>query len=413
MVVKVCDMIAGAGKTSSAITQMNEDTDSRYIFITPFLEEAERIKASCPAREFAAPENARHNKLEDLHELLANKRNIVSTHALFKSYNAVTKSLIQAGGYKLIMDEVSEVVTQIEISKADIDMLRSGHFISVDSTNGRVSWEAEGYKGRFQYVMDAVKTGNVELYRHRTLLWTYPVEIFSAFQDVVILTYLFDAQKQKYYFDLHGVETTKIGVTRENGVYRFCDYPCELADLSELSNKIHILEDKKLNAVGDKPSALSTSWYKSKKASRSCDLVKLKNNITNVFINRFHSRSEENLWTTFNAYQKCLQEKGYIKGFLACNARSTNKYCSRDHLAYCVNCYLNPVEKNYFLAHGIDVDEDQYALSEMIQWVWRSAIRNGREIWLYVPSRRMRELFQGWLKSLQNREMKGVVESVS
>lgn len=35
MNVKVCDMIMGAGKTESAITQMNEDEESKYIFVTP------------------------------------------------------------------------------------------------------------------------------------------------------------------------------------------------------------------------------------------------------------------------------------------------------------------------------------------------------------------------------------------
>ena len=43
------------------------------------------------------------------------------------------------------------------------------------------------------------------------------------------------------------------------------------------------------------------------------------------------------------------------------------------------------------------MDWDQYALAIMIQWVWRSRIRNGQEIWLYVPSRRMRELFLKWM----------------
>jgi len=37
-------------------------------------------------------------------------------------------------------------------------------------------------------------------------------------------------------------------------------------------------------------------------------------------------------------------------------------------------------------------------LSEMVQWVWRSAIREGNEIVLYVPSERMRNLFTNWLE---------------
>ena len=52
MNVKVCDMIMGAGKTESAITQMNEAEESKYIFVTPYLDEVKRIKDSCEKRKF-------------------------------------------------------------------------------------------------------------------------------------------------------------------------------------------------------------------------------------------------------------------------------------------------------------------------------------------------------------------------
>ena len=42
MTVKVCDMIMGAGKTESAISLMNSDQNSHFIFITPYLDEVER-----------------------------------------------------------------------------------------------------------------------------------------------------------------------------------------------------------------------------------------------------------------------------------------------------------------------------------------------------------------------------------
>ena len=60
-----------------------------------------------------------------------------------------------------------------------------------------------------------------------------------------------------------------------------------------------------------------------------------------------------------------------------------------------------PWMKNYLLKLGAkNVNQDMYALSILIQWVFRSAIRNGEEIWVYVPSRRMRTLFQTWLDNL-------------
>jgi hypothetical protein len=41
--------------------------------------------------------------------------------------------------------------------------------------------------------------------------------------------------------------------------------------------------------------------------------------------------------------------------------------------------------------------KDAYALTELIQWVWRSRIRKGEPITLYLPSPRMRRLFEEWL----------------
>ena len=58
---------------------------------------------------------------------------------------------------------------------------------------------------------------------------------------------------------------------------------------------------------------------------------------------------------------------------------------------------MNPTIKNFFVCHGVDVDEENYALSELIQWIWRSRIRLGYDIDLYLPSERMRNLLILWL----------------
>ena len=46
---------------------------------------------------------------------------------------------------------------------------------------------------------------------------------------------------------------------------------------------------------------------------------------------------------------------------------------------------------------GVSVDEDTWALSELIQWIFRSAIRENNEINVYIPSERMRNLLIEWL----------------
>lgn len=58
---------------------------------------------------------------------------------------------------------------------------------------------------------------------------------------------------------------------------------------------------------------------------------------------------------------------------------------------------MNPIEKKFFEQYGIKVDQDAWALSEMIQWIWRSRIRTDQPISVYIPSKRMRDLLQQYL----------------
>lgn len=399
MIVKVCDTIMGAGKTESAITLMNQDKESRYVFITPYLDEVERIKRSCVGRSFKDPQSKGRGKLDDLHRLLSMRDNIASTHALFESYNSETISLISSGRYKLILDEVFQAVQTIPISTKDLQMLKR-EMIEVDSTY-RVHWINEDYEGRFEDLRDMCMTGNVILYNDCLLLWKFPIEVFRSFDEIIILTYMFDAQVQKYYFDINNIEVQRIGTAYENGAYHFCDTPHIPDYVKDLPKKIHIVDDEKLNSIGDAWSSFSVSWYNKAKEAKGQPLIRqLRNNLNNLFRNKFNSTSDQNLWTTFKDFQSLLKGKGYTKGFLSCNVRATNAYRRRDCLAYCVNIYYNPLLKNYFQEQGVEVREDMYALSEMIQWVWRSAIRDGKDIWIYIPSRRMRELFQNWLDSI-------------
>ena len=84
--------------------------------------------------------------------------------------------------------------------------------------------------------------------------------------------------------------------------------------------------------------------------------------------------------------------------------RASNEYRERTAVAYLVNKYFNPVIKNFFISKGIQVDEDGYALSEMLQFLWRSGIRDGKRITVYIPSKRMRNLLKKWIEEQKYKE---------
>ena len=85
---------------------------------------------------------------------------------------------------------------------------------------------------------------------------------------------------------------------------------------------------------------------------------------------------------------------------MSIKTRATNDYRDRFAVAYLVNDHLTQHIKKNFSFHKDPVYEKKYSLSELILWVWRSAIRDGKEIYLYVPSRRMRTLFVNWLDKM-------------
>lgn len=90
--------------------------------------------------------------------------------------------------------------------------------------------------------------------------------------------------------------------------------------------------------------------------------------------------------------------KYFVSSYVPLNAVSTNDHDKRKHLAYLVNVFEHPSIVMWFREQGIMLNEDAYALSQMLQWIWRSAIRRGESISIYVPSIRMRQLLIDFLE---------------
>ena len=411
MNIKICDSIMGSGKTSAAIRHMNSDVENRYIFVTPLLTECKRIVRDCAVRHFVEPEHKGNGKLENIHLLLEQKENIVCTHALFRHFTPEILDLIREGKYILILDEVIPAIELVDIKESDLYLLLSNGSITVDDDD-IVHWRDFDYEGnRFSDIEYMAKIGTLTLYRDKYLLWLFPMDVFTAFKDVIVMTYLLNAQFQKYLFDMSNI-TLEYMYTKKNddGSYDFSAEPFEFDYISGLIDKITIYDDgrtdvgKGLNAVGESYHVLSSSWFKKKnKEKGKPQLRKLKNNIANIFKNIFHTKADYNMWSTFEDYRTKLAGKGYTKGFVAWNARATNDYKHKTSLCYCVNIFHNPIIKHYFRDHGVEVNEDEYALSSMLQWIWRSAIRENKEISIYIPSSRMRNLLVDWLHDISGR----------
>lgn len=404
MKVKVCDAICGAGKTSSAIAMMNSNSSKRYVFVTPYLSEVDRIQKACSGLHFQAPDDSSaKTKMADLKSLINSGSNIVTTHALFLKCADSTKQMLAEARYTLVLDEVVSTMEEAKISKGDVAILDRAGLILDDESGKRFDWKSYKEKsGAFSKAMALSVSHRLLCFEDNWFFWSVPPSLFTCFEDVYLMTYLFEYQPIRYFFDANKIEYELIGTRRTETGFEFCPR-VESDRARDLRGMIHILDNKKLNKIGDGRTDLSHAWFQrssSGKDAQASNLERLRKNIGNIFKNVWKAESQSTMWGVYKEYQGRLKGWGYAKSFVSYNIRASNDYSGRTFLAYCVNVFFNPFEKRYYKNLGVKVDDDMYAVSTMVQWIFRSAIRNNKEIWIYIPSARMRWLLAKWLDNL-------------
>ncbi|MCF7622521.1 MULTISPECIES: DEAD/DEAH box helicase family protein [Bacillaceae] len=407
--VTVIDSIMGSGKTSWAKEYMNRHQKSkRFLYVSPYLDEIHNnILVDCPFMVEPDAKLGKGTKLKHFKELLANGESIVTTHALFSMFDDEVMELLKDAGYILILDEVANVIEKVEkVTKQDIEILLNANMIEV--IDRKVNWLDESYNGvfdgRYANIKYHAQQGNIYLHRDIMMFWTFPASVFDLFNETYILTYLFDGQIQRYYYDLFNIDYTYKSVNQVGAGYCLVEHNPYAEGRSNIKNLINIYEGKlNTNYVTDgkvKGNELSSTWIK----FASNEVVdRLQKNLYTFF--RKCGKSNDNLWTTKKSMKYRLQGKGYTKGFIPWTTRATNEYQDTHNLAFVYNLYMKPFEKQFFEDAGVKVNEDLLALSDLLQWMWRSAIRkpDAESINIYIPSLRMRTLLKQWLN---NKEVK-------
>lgn len=393
MKVTVIDSPCGTGKTEYAIHYMNLNAHrTNFIYVTPFLDEVTRVRNSVCFNVYEPKEGS---KSKDFLVLLEKGKSIVTTHALFKAVGDEIVGLLEAQEYELILDEVLEVIVNLGIRLGDKKALVDKDKAFVFADDGTVSLSKFGeemYESgtTHKVFFDLIKTGRVIRDEAGFLLWEFPINILNLFKKVTIMTYMFDNQTMCNYLLANKAELD----------YYYLENYELISGKSSYSGKtyrdlVEIYEGK-LNYIGDKDYSLSSSWFDKKENGKAKKI--LMTTAFNYLYNIVNARIEDTIWTIpDDVYGKGLFIKSYKGAFLVMNSRATNNYADRTVCAYMVNRFENPVLYNYFTRRGLSVSNELFALSELIQWLFRSAIRRGKPIKLYIPSKRMRTLLTAWL----------------
>lgn len=394
--IKVIDACMGRGKTSAAAAYMSSFRGRKnFLFITPYLKEVDRI---CDLCDFEQPNSDCHTKLTDLKTMLSRKKDIASSHSLFYLIDEEALELIRKNHYCLIVDESIDAVTRENISSKDFDLILD-KLATIDE-NGKLKWTDKDYFGKFNEYKDLANSGTL-IVKDTSIMRVMNPCILEAFDEVIMMTYLFGGQYQKAYLDYFGFKYKLCGIHTEYidkvPQYTFTDEPDSPPPV-DYRSLITIIDDKRLNAIGEKNTALSKRWFLNKYKNHK-DIVTLRHNINTVLRRKVKCRSKDVIWTSFKDYLDWLVGDGgrFKTSFVSLTSRATNEYRNKNVVIYAANRFCDPNILKFFREKGCDLNEDEFALGEMLQFIWRSAIRDNKPITVYIPSKRMRELLIKWI----------------
>ena len=429
--ITVVDSIMGKGKTTWAADFMAENTEKRFVYCAPYLNMFEEMNDRLSERErrgLYLPSNRGSGKLDDFNEHLRKGDSIGVTHCTFSHANDETVKYLTENHYNLILDEELTVLMKYNDATGDVMKARDPGFlmekelISVDDF-GRVSWIGDSCADtKYSMIERIAKGGNLFLLNKKDFYWQFPPGLFDLFDEIYILTYLFEGSLMCPYFQYYGISYTKKSIALDEGGNRYLsDYTESIDDRLSFRRMIDILKNEKMNSYDGWE--LSKTWYIKNKDRR----VEIRKHIEYYVRKIVKAKSKQVMWTTYEEYIPELRGDGYTRArnltkeerglpkaeveklksatscFVPCNAKGTNAFGDRDVLIYAMNYNMDPSVLQFFIkmnrADGPDINvfNDLISLNAMIQWIWRSAIRNGRPIKIYIPSTRMRTLFQHWL----------------
>lgn len=405
--IEVLDAVMGSGKTEGIIEWMLRNPNNKYLYISPMLSEVEeRIPKACEALEFTFPTTEEYtSKSRHLLHLLKEGCNISFTHSLFSELSQRHLDEIKSQRYVMVIDEEVSLIEPYKgkYKKGDIVSLEAANHIRVDEENlGKVEWLWDEMADGTQY-SDLKRLCSIDMLycskRSRDMMVTQlPMALVESAERTIILSYLFKGSVMESFLKLKGLEVVDF-----TEVKLMKDTETVLKQAKDLINFCHLPSTNAVRNYG-----MTNTWYTT--TATKDQLKKVGAAIRNVY----RKVGKEDLLITLpkDSTLKELKSKKNVRLvipkevnvddiFLYCGARATNNYANKTTCLHAYNRFVNTVVKAYLQDYGADLDaipdDNQFALSEMVQWIWRTRIRDDKPIDVYILPQRMEKLLKGWL----------------
>ncbi len=402
----VIDSVMGTGKTQYIIQYVNDaPEDMKFIYITPYLDEVERFKTNVSNREVFEPSasNRYGTKLEGLKVLIRGGFDIGSTHALLQTADSEVVELLRDNNYHLIIDEALDVIETIDnMTAQDIKILKSLSGLIETDDKGNVTWlnDELGKESVYQAIYLLANAGTLYVVNDIAFVKIFSDAILRSFESVTVCSYLFKYSQMRMYYDMLEIDydTNAVHFDEAKQRYELIEYDPHKEDRGTLYELMQVYEGKYNDNLSDikLSSSKLRSYPEFPQGREKLDAI------TSAVRQFFRTHKDDSkgacYWTTLECMYEHIRPHNFIKDNhkISLNARATNEYSDGYCMAYIYDRYPNPVIKQFFTSNGVEYDSDGWAVADVLQWIYRGRIRNGQDIQLFMPAKRMRRLIKQW-----------------
>jgi len=427
-VVRAIDAVMGTGKSTWAINEINNTEDKRMIVVLPYKSEIERYVSELDSESLTVvglfEDQEGETKTARFIEALKYADCIVITHKLFEDHiSREVLQLIKDGQWSLTIDETITVFEhQGHVDSIDIKGFTDDGIVTIREINEGVS-KLELVPSKFDKYMEwdrtPVKRKIIKRLRTRDFLiikskkgkergfysFSMSPVWFEAFNDVTLMTYLFKGSDMSYWLNIQGFTVEHLELIRDGDGHRLVNHSGQYSgqQFKDLITLDH--PQGRGKHYGNGKNDLSSTSMRNLRVD-GIPMVQMKNQLRG-FISRHEIQPEDFMFTVKKENNNKFIDRGRklhasyvgLQNWEATTARGTNKWENKTAIYYCTNIFQFPAVASIIEEHGYDYEMTHYSLSTMVQFIWRSAIRKGEKIILFIQSKRMRLLFEEWLNS--------------
>ena len=400
-IITIKDQPCGSGKTTSMIEGFR--SDRKYLVIVPLLTEVDRVvewSKSTPFQQPHANDNNAPTKTESLESMVLQGENIVATHSLFERLVPLARQGLLSD-YDIIIDEVPEVVRSVSSkSKVSIEefYLNTG-YMTADTGTGQVRPTVKWWSMRDDVddtlsttILNYANTGCLYLLEGHLFIWAMPKELLTAGRTTTILTYKSEGSVLSSYLKKLNVP---VEVTNDNQLEEaFRKKAAELITIKDIPalSRLALSHSGQLAGISNSSYCKTIGIALKNLRGRQLSGVLADNILITCAKEGWLKKGNERVAGPFASRSKLFKGANWVPKV----TRGTNDYAHCSHLIYLYDQHMNPYVARW-LEDNSRAFDDAYALTELIQWVWRSRVRKGQPITLYLPSPRMRQLMEEWL----------------